>query len=83
MNDKPQNKIQLYQDAQIRTLWDGDQEKWYISIVDVIEVLTDSNTPKRYWSDLKRKLKVEGNETYENIVRLKMLATDGKTLIKE
>ena len=56
-----------------------EEEEWYFSIIDVCEVLTDSETPKRYWSDLKRKLESEGaNETYENIVRLKMKASDGK-----
>lgn len=73
-----QNKIQLFEQKQVRTLWDDDQEEWYFSIIDVVEVLTDSSEPKRYWSDLKRKLAKEGNETYDNIVRLKMRAADGK-----
>ena len=55
----------------------------YFSIVDVVEVLTDASTPKRYWSDLKIKLKSEGNQTYENIVQLKMLASDGKERLDE
>ncbi len=73
-----QNKIQLFEERKVRTLWDDEQEKWYFSVIDVIEILTDSNEPKRYWSDLKRKLVKEGNETYDKIVRLKMRATDGK-----
>jgi len=70
--------IKLFEGKQIRYIWDDEQEKYYFSIVDVIQVLTESNIPKRYWSDLKRKLAAEGNETYENIVRLKMKAPDGK-----
>ena len=72
------NKIQLFEECKVRTLWDDEQEKWYFSVIDTIYILTDSNEPKRYWSDLKRKLAKEGNETYDNIVRLKMRATDGK-----
>ena len=73
------NEIKLFNDKQIRTAWDGEKEEWYFSIIDVIEVLTDSENPRRYWSDLKRKLKKEGaNELYENIVQLKMLSPDGK-----
>ena len=80
MNDrmKQQNKIQLYEDAQIRTLWDSDQEKWYISIVDVIAVLTDSKNPQVYWRVLKKRLLAEGNQTVTNCNALKMLAADGK-----
>lgn len=62
----------------VRTQWDEKTEQWYFSIIDVIEILTDSKLPKRYWSDLKTKLKVEGSKVYEKIVRLKMLAEDGK-----
>lgn len=80
MNDrmKQQNKIQLYNDAQIRTLWNSDQEKWYISIVDVIAVLTDSKNPQVYWRVLKKRLLKEGNQTVTNCNALKMLAADGK-----
>lgn len=70
--------IKLFNKNQIRTLWDNEQEKWYFSIIDVIQILTDSNNPRRYWSDLKIKLKNEGSQLYEKIVRLKMLASDGK-----
>ncbi|WP_339792130.1 Bro-N domain-containing protein [Tissierella sp.] len=55
-----------------------ENETWYFSIVDVISILTDSNEPRRYWSDLKIKLKNEGNELYDKIVQLKMTAADGK-----
>ena len=54
------DKIQLFEDKRIRTAWDKEREEWYFSIVDVVEVLTDSENPRRYWSDLKRKLKAEG-----------------------
>ena len=64
--------IKLFEDKQVRSVWDSEAEKWYISIIDVIEVLTDSANPRRYWSDLKIKLEKEGSEVYENIVQLKM-----------
>lgn len=70
--------IKLFNKNQIRTLWDDEQEKWYFSIIDVIQVLTDSNNSRRYWSDLKIKLKAEGSQLYEKIVQLKMEASDGK-----
>lgn len=70
--------IQLFEDKQIRTLWDAEQEKWYVSIVDVIAVLTDSIDPNAYWRKLKQRLKAEGNETVTNCHGLKMLAADGK-----
>ena len=71
--------IQLFEDQKIRTAWDAEKEEWYFSIIDVISVLTGTANPRRYWSDLKRKLKVEGaNELYEKIVQLKMLSSDGK-----
>ena len=73
------DKIQLFEDKRIRTAWDEKHEEWYFSIVDVVAVLTDSENPRRYWSDLKRKLKAEGAEQlYEKIVQLKMLSSDGK-----
>jgi len=71
--------IQLFEDQKIRTAWDAEKEEWYFSIIDVISVLTGPANPRRYWSDLKRKLKAEGaNELYEKIVQLKMLSSDGK-----
>lgn len=75
-----ENKIQIFDDRKIRTAWNESEEDWYFSIVDVIAVLTDSNGPRRYWSDLKRKLKDEGaNQLYDNIVQLKMPSPkDGK-----
>ena len=71
--------IQLFEDQKIRTAWDAEKEEWYFSIIDVISVLTGTANPRRYWSDLKRKLKAEGaNELYEKIVQLKMLSSDRK-----
>lgn len=70
--------IKLFESKKVRTHWNEEQEKWYFSIIDVIEILTGSTVPKRYWSDLKKKLTNEGSEVYEKIVRLKMQAEDGK-----
>jgi hypothetical protein len=75
---KKENSIKLFEEKTIRTHWDSENEKWFFSIVDVIAVLTDSENPRRYWSDLKRKLKAEGSQLYEKIVQLKMLSADGK-----
>lgn len=75
---KKEQSIILFNQKQVRRHWDADREQWYFSIVDVIEVLTDSSIPRRYWSDLKNKLKQEGSEVYEKIVQLKMTAPDGK-----
>jgi DNA-damage-inducible protein D len=70
--------IILFHEKQVRRHWDAEAELWYFSIIDIIEVLTDSTIPKRYWSDLKNKLKDEGSEVYDKIVRLKLIAPDGK-----
>lgn len=75
---KKSNSIILFNQKQVRRHWDEDNELWYFSIIDVIEILTDSSIPKRYWSDLKKKLKKEGSEVYEKIVQLKFVASDGK-----
>ena len=68
----------LFENNEIRSIWDSEKEDYYFSVVDVISALTDSNIPKRYWADLKRKLTNEGSQLYDNIVRLKMKAKDGK-----
>jgi len=70
--------IKLFESKKIRTHWDETEEKWYFSVIDVVEVLTESSLPKRYWSDLKKKLITEGSQAYEKIVRLKLIAEDGK-----
>jgi hypothetical protein len=71
-------QIVLFDQKQIRRLWDENQEKWFFSVIDIISALTDSSIPKRYWSDLKQKLIKEGNQSYEKIVHLKMVAPDRK-----
>ena len=78
MANKQRQAIQLFQEKRIRTLWDEEQEKWYFSIVDVVEVLTDSKDPTAYWRKLKQRLKADGNETVTNCHGLKMQAADGK-----
>jgi hypothetical protein len=75
--------IKLFEEKQVRALWDDVQEKWYISIVDVIGILTDSKDPNAYWRKLKQRLKEEGNETVTNYHGLKMLAADGKMRITD
>ncbi len=77
------NEIKLFEQTKVRTLWDEEQEKWFISIIDVIEVLTATDRPRKYWSDLKTKLKKEGSEVSEKIGQLKMLAPDGKMRITD
>lgn len=70
--------IQLFEQKQVRSVWDEEQEKWYFSIIDVIEILTENSRPRKYWSDLKAKLTKEGSELSEKIGQLKMIAPDGK-----
>ncbi len=70
--------IKLFEDKQVRTLWDADQEKWYISIVDVVGILTDSPNPNNYWKVLKNRLKKEGSQLVTNCNQLKMQSADGK-----
>jgi uncharacterized protein YukE len=72
------NNIQLFESKKIRSQWDAEAEKWYFSIVDIIEVLTDSDRPRKYWADLKSKLSREGSQLSEKIGQLKMIADDGK-----
>lgn len=70
--------IQIFDERQVRTVWDSQEEKWYISIVDTVAVLTDSIDPTAYWRKLKQRLKEEGNQTVTNCHGLKMRAADGK-----
>jgi hypothetical protein len=72
------NAIQLFEDKKVRTIWDAEQEKWYVSIINVIAVLTESVDANAYWRKLKQRLKAEGNETVTNCHGLKMQAPDGK-----
>ena len=78
-----QNELKLFEGKQIRYVWDDEREQYFFSVVDVIEVLTESNTPRRYWSDLKRKLAAEGSELYEKIVQLKLPSSDGKSYMTD
>jgi hypothetical protein len=75
---KKENAIKIFEQKQVRTHWDEEKELWYISVIDVIEVLTDSIDPQAYWRKLKQRLKEEGNETVTNLHGLKMQAKDGK-----
>lgn len=79
----PQNKIQLFEQKKVRTVWDEEQEKWFFSIIDVIEVLTDSPRPRKYWNALKTKLQNEGSELSHNLGQLKMVAADGKKYLTD
>jgi hypothetical protein len=73
-----QNALKLFEDKKVRTVWDNEQEKWYLSIVDVIGILTESPNPNNYWKVLKNRLKKEGNQSVTNCNQLKMQSTDGK-----
>ncbi|MCD4675241.1 MAG: hypothetical protein K8S18_04500 [Desulfobacula sp.] len=70
--------IKLFHDQKVRVHWNEEQEKWYFSIVDVIGILAENDRPRKYWNDLKKKLKEEGSELSEKIGQLKMPASDGK-----
>ena len=72
------NAIKLFEEKKVRTVWDDETEEWYFSVVDVIEVLTETDRPRKYWNDLKLKLIKEGSELSEKIGQLKMPAADGK-----
>ena len=83
-NNKLETISNLFEGKEIRSIWYTDKEEYYFSVVDVISALTDSNIPKRYWTDLKRKLTEEGSELYENIVQLKMKSQkDGKNYLTD
>src|SRR3989344_8613076 len=75
--------IAIFEEHPVRRTWDEKQEKWYFSVIDIIAILTGSSIPKRYWADLKKKLKTEGSQVYENIVQLKLLAKDGKKYLAD
>lgn len=70
----------VFENKQIRTIWNGDEEKFYISVVDIVSVLTDNEyqTARNYWKVLKNRLRKEGNETVTNCNQLKLLSQDGK-----
>jgi hypothetical protein len=70
--------MQLFENKKVRSVWDSDAEKWYISIVDVVGDLTESPNPNNYWKVLKNRLRKEGNESVTNCNQLKLQSTDGK-----
>lgn len=74
-----QNAIKVFEEKQVRTVWDAQQEKWYFSIIDVIAALTGNERPRKYWSDLKTKLLKEGSQLSDKIGQLKLESTDGKS----
>ena len=69
---KQETSIKLFESKKVRTHWDEKNEKWYFSIIDVVEILTESPRPRKYWNALKTKLKTEGNETSQKLGHLKM-----------
>ena len=79
MTKKSENKtIAIFENKEIRRHWNEEKELWYFSVIDIIEVLVGTERPRKYWDDLKRKLKDEGSELSEKIGQLKMTAEDGK-----
>lgn len=83
-NNKLDTITNLFEGKEIRSVWDSKKEEYFFSVVDVISALTDSNIPRNYWSDLKRKLKNEGSQLHENIVQLKMKSQkDGKNYLTD
>jgi hypothetical protein len=72
------NELKIFNNNTVRTIWNESQEKWFFSIIDVINVLTESKDPNAYWRKLKQRLKSEGNKTVTNCHGFKMLAADGK-----
>ena len=74
-------ELKIFEEKQVRTIWDEVQEKWYFSIVDIVQILTESKdylTARKYWNKLKQRLLAEGNETVTNCHQLKLRAADGK-----
>ncbi len=73
-----QNQIKIFEDKKVRTIWDKAQQKWYLSILDVVGVLTDNRNAKKYRSVLKTRLKAEGSKLAANCSQLKIKSADGK-----
>ena len=76
--ENSQNNLKLFENKKIRYVWNAEEEEWYFSVIDVVEVLTESDRPRKYWNDLKKKLMEEGSEVSDKIGQLKLLAPDGK-----
>ena len=83
MSENINKSIINFEDAPVRRVWNEREQKWFFSVVDIVGILSGSSIPRRYWSDLKIKLKQEGSKLYEKIVQLKMLSTDGKKYLTE
>ena len=83
MNNKIETISNLFENKEIRSVWDSQKEEYYFSVVDVIGALTDSKEPRKYWSVLKNRLKKEGSEVTTNCSQLKMLAPDGKIRLRD
>ena len=75
---KKENAIRLFQEKKVRVQWNDENEKWYFSIIDVIEILTESPRPRKYWNALKTKLRDEGSQLSQDMGQLKMQSSDGK-----
>lgn len=80
---KKSNSIILFKQKKVRRIWDDKKELWYFSIVDVVEILTDSPRPRKYWNALKTKLKEEGSELSQKVGQLKLEAADGKQYLTD
>lgn len=77
------SNIKLFESKKIRSSWNEEEEKWYFSVIDIIEVLTESPRPRKYWNALKTKLKEEGSQLSSNMGQLKMEAADGKSYLTD
>ena len=80
---KKENSIIIFNQKQVRRAWDNEKELWYFSVVDVIEILTDSPRPRKYWNALKTKLNNEGSQLSQNMGQLKMKSSDGKSYLTD
>ena len=80
--ENKENSIVLFNDKQVRRIWDNEKEEWFFSVVDVIRILTESVNPRKYWSVLKIRLKQEGSQLATNCSQLKMKSSDGKCYFK-
>lgn len=76
--ENSQNNLKLFENKKIRYVWNAEEEEWYFSVIDVVEVLTESDRPRKYWNDLKKKLEIEGSQLSDKIGQLKLPASDGK-----
>ena len=76
--ENSQNNLKLFENKKIRYVWNAEEEEWYFSVIDVVEVLTESDRPRKYWNDLKKKLETEGSQLSDKIGQLKLPASDGK-----